>query len=63
MVESVVVSIPRNQVLPLRKVDRKPDFRNEKKYADRQKQESHEGEPLSNKDPNKKKGFKLDVTL
>ena len=63
MVEAVPGSIPHIPVKTVRKVERKPDFRNEKKYKERERQARRKKDQLSQSISVGHKGSNLDVLL
>ena len=63
MVEPVPASIPRIQVTTTRKVDRKPDFKDEEKYKERERHAQREKDRLSRHASAAKKGDNLDLLL
>ena len=63
VVESTSGVIPRPQAAPVRKVDRKPDFRNEEKYKERERQAQREKDRRSQSKSVGQKGSNLDLLL
>ena len=63
MVEPVPRSIQHIPVKTVRKVERKPDFRNEEKYKERERQARRKKDQLSQSISVGHKGSNLDVLL
>ena len=63
MVEPVPGSISHIPVATVRKVERKPDFRNEELYKERERQNRRKKDRLSQDTSVNQKGTNLDVVL